>query len=250
MAQRDLLYPLKKDNRPEHFLIEYEGFIRNLAEAVIISMRGNLDENLTNFPGLSQYIELPRFDLYNATCLYTPEEIVSRISYPEISIEDIWAITDAALAVNVIEQQAPTMFEYALTRISREEFCQSITFIKRRPFLDFEIEYTSLLFKDSIRKINFVSGDIVEAVHDDSPYTSIAMHDTDEVLRILDKLPPEKAKNIFFIVLDTIHNCKFTPGGNIEYVGDEKLSNHKTNKEITRMFPECILENVPSTGIL
>lgn len=243
MDKIDLLYPLKENNRQEHFLVDYDGFIKNTAEAVAIMLDVDREENLKKYPNLDKIWNNDETVLYNNTLLFSPEQLLAVVSNNELSPQEIRdEINSLFSRYNIIEFQRTTIFEFALYNILGAEFTKSVDIINRRGFQKYEIEYLSKSYKKYLDKVKFYDGNIDELIKT-GKYTTILLNNPDSVVQALNTLQNEILEKTLFILrinLDTVNIDFKKPEERYKYQAKFNELIKDKQRAITYMYTDCI----------
>lgn len=163
----DILTPFTKSesNRSEIFMVEMEGFLYNRTAAFAISMLENYDRWIATYPQLELFCDMSAIQIYTATMRYDVIDLLTSIIHPEIlksEDETFEIIMDTIIELdesNTYNHTVLPIIAYGLKQIAMENCCEKIIICKERPFTMIDMEYLSLIFEDSINKVQIVSGD-------------------------------------------------------------------------------------------
>ncbi len=246
----DLLHPIYGNNRKERLFVEYEVFMRNITEGLALSILEDNDDAKLNFKNIEIFFGLSPEQLYNATCLLTPEEFMHAICDLSIPDEVQWELLDNMLAFNNLNRQLKTAFEYALVHLAEENFVEKIVICKKRDFLPFEVNHLINIFGDSKYKVELFIGDTVHNVLDSNiGFTTICTSNLNALLTLM-KLVPSKISDQTMFILNasakTIDIDKYEKG-KVEFTCNGLIEDIKLpKKNVMKMFPHYITErNIP-----
>lgn len=169
----DLLYPIFDKNRDEIFLVEYEGFIKNIVEGIVLSMLFTKQRWIDMYPKLTEFKDILNGEVYDKTMLYiNPLDYLNELSNDTLSDTDILKdIQELEKMVDIIQYQQCTIVEFAVQSLLKQKFVKKCIFLKSTPFNNNEIKYIASVFKDSINKINIFSGPTEEVFESYEPTT-------------------------------------------------------------------------------
>ena len=205
--QKDILLPINENNRDENLLIEYDGFIKNTAEALIMMLELEKEENLKKYPRLQPFLNSKDKDLYNDTVLFSPEQLLGFLSNNTLSTDEIMKELDELFQrFDIINFQLDTVFEYALMNLADMDYVKSISIVSRRGFKNYELDYIRKTFHKNIKKFDFYIGNINELIKT-GKYTTVFTNDADGVITCLKEMENDVLEKILFIIricIDTI----------------------------------------------
>lgn len=214
MPTYDLLQPIKGDNRDEYFLVEYEGFIRNMAEGLIIAMNlipGIYDEA---YPELKNYMNKSPEELYNMTSPYGGEQMLYILSKKDIDTADLLREYSKIMEdKDVCPLQKETLFAGALSMLSEEKFVKEINIIKTTNYMPNDIEYIDSLFNGTgYEKVKMYTGSSIQFYIENPNITTYALNNPSIITSLVEnKECEEHLKNTFFLLRDSIDTITMDP---------------------------------------
>ena len=169
---KDFLLPVIGKNRNEILLIEYEGFLKNMTECLILQMKYKWDYYENRFPAIKDYFMMKPIPLYNSTELFSRRDIL-KVLDSSIENNEIDEIIESCESIDVNEIRVDTMFEFALKELAMTDFVKEIHIVKANQFYPEELEYLmEVVFPSNIHsKINLYNGDIDEEIVSIHPTT-------------------------------------------------------------------------------
>lgn len=214
----DLLRPICGRNRNEIILMEYEGFLINPTEYMILKMQSkNKEMWIKRFPKLNDYFGLTPEQLYEATYFFPPDIFLQILGDFK---EDI-PYNDYLLEINtydipaVDEIRARTVYEYTLGKLIREEFVKEIIIVARSIILsktDGKFLLKSVIGDAYKSKFHVLFAktdeDVLDIIKDtdiDRKITSVFLNNSKLMMKIHSSYPD---KNRFFILRKNYTNAK------------------------------------------
>lgn len=194
----DPLQPVSGKNRNESILVEYEGFVKNVTEALIEQMQMYGDEMGAKYPKIKDYWHMNAFPRYIATVNFTPFEFLTILNDNNHSEEEIKEDIQKVAGENVISVLTDTAIEWALERMQFADFTKEISFVKNGQVFKHEYDYLKRRFGiNSKVQCNIYEGDVI-SLCDDFNYTTIMTNDSNTI-RVLIEKDPEKYKQALFL---------------------------------------------------
>lgn len=206
MANKDLLQPFinADKNREETFMIEASGFLYNKAAHVVIGMLMNYDRYKEDYPHISIFKGLTALQIFNATKLFSPLDVLNQLSKNPINIESsseeelekaVMLYRDTMFEleeINTMEYMIMPIFAYSLAQIVKEHCCRKIYITNKQRFTEWEIAYIHNLFAQKLDKIELEVGDPFDLFmqHGDE-LTTIFLNDIYMLHRIVEEVKNE-----------------------------------------------------------
>jgi hypothetical protein len=209
----NLELPIRGNNRDEYFLVEYEGFIRNLAEGMLYAIAAD-PEHFKSFGGNEERLRSMWHEtkerVFLNTALYTPELLMDYL-YPEVDDSDA-LIKEMLrlLAINQSQRQMDTIFSGGISVLANERFIRRIVVVNRFPFQPFQLDFLELIFSDQREKCIFITGDPLEVYRSLSHITTWCINSADDLVTVLKTSPEERLRETFFMLRQTLANSTIT----------------------------------------
>jgi len=227
------------NNRPEVLVIEYDGFIKNITEGVLRTMLRDVDNWVTKYPLLNDFVELDQYEIYDTTLLFSPIDFLSYLSDGvrlEKEIEDDLKVIRPDV---LIDLQIITSFEYAIHKTLEEPFVQRCYIIKSDPFYENELDYIRKAFNNVSSKVKLAQASIYPFVKK-SDVTSIFTTNTKLLLDVIMKeFTDDELKGKLFILSNNMSNLVFNDEEDAyDYLFADEINvlNEKELFGITRMY--------------
>ena len=241
----NLLTPLGDNNREERMLVDFGGFIKNLAELMTIFMFENEEACETLIEDKELYNELK--EMYNAdrdaffisTSILKAEDLLRALANDTFESDEDLVLSMDLIFENsdLLEKTTSTVYEYALQNIVQKDFCKSITFFlpQQYDFKPYQIKYLYETFKGFEGKINILNGDYRKEAKEGN-YTTICTNDIDFILDALRTWDNDKLEQTFFILLNNNTNI-IRDGESVIYAYVEELEKLTKGKKraVTRL---------------
>lgn len=238
----DVLQPIRDGNRDEIFVVEYEGFIKNITEGILRAMLRDLEEWELKYPTLKEFENLTAEELYDQTLLFNPEEFLTLISDGKKPIEEIIQDVKELLPEVIITEQQTTVFEFALYRLLHEDFVKKCYIIKSSSFLEYEVDYIRTVYSDCIDKIEAGEGDLLSLLSSEAKdATTIFFSDVETLTKkFLDEFGFEGLEGKMFILRNCLNNITFSQTQedtvDLAYVQELETLNEMGYFGVSRMF--------------
>lgn len=262
----NLLTPLGDNNREEHMLIDFSGFVKNMAEILAITIFENeeacesviVDKELYN--EFKELYKSNRDAFFMATSMLKPEDLLRAFANDSFDDdEDLVLSMDILFEnFNYLGQSTSTVYEYALQNIVQKDFCKSITFYlsQQYAFKPYQIKYLHDTFEGYAEKINILEGDYRQEAAENN-YTTICTNDIDFIMDALTVWDNDKLEQTFFILMNNNSNITRNEDGSANYLYIEELEKLTKGKKraVTRLQSQGIPhdeepENVSHTGTI
>lgn len=197
----DLLRPVIGRNRKEIIIIQYEGFMQNIIEALILRLKHMRQILADKYPELSKYFDMNEHDLYDSTKNISNLDIFLR----NINCDGILEnedIKNHCFDIDINPIRMDTLFEIAISNIAAQDFVESIHIVKDKPYSQYDIQYMrEVVFRTCKNKISYYEGDICEVCLDLSHIlTSVFLNDPNSLFKIYGGIPDNrKPLTMFFL---------------------------------------------------
>jgi len=236
---QDLLFPLKEgNNREERILVEYDGFIKCLSEAVIYNLLLNKSKYINKYPLLKLYEQFNSYELYDNCFLYTPEYLLYYLSECNIEKETLAEDLFTLLRTSVLGYQEDVLFEYGLHNLLQQDYVSSVHIVNRYLYNEYDINRFKFIFPSTTNKIKIMESDDIFTLINQNDYTTIFMNDVTELLQMPSKIKaPKNLQSILFILRNVDDNIRYE-GTEIKYNYESELQElrNKYQMVIGRMF--------------
>ena len=249
----NLFTPLGDNNRDEHMLVDFSGFIKNLAEIIAITIFEN-EENCASvivnkelYNDLKELYKTDKESFFISTSILYPEDLLRAIANDTFeSDEDLVLSMDLLFEnFNLLEKSSSTIYEHALRNIAQKDFCKSITFYlpQQYAFKPYQIKYIHDIFMGNEEKINILEGDYRKLAKENN-YTTICTNDIDFIMDALQTWDNDKLEQTFFILMNNNTNITRDDNGNVSYAYVEELEKLTKDKKraVTRLQSLAIPE--------
>lgn len=218
MATFDLLQPLGENNREEHILVEYEGFIHSTAENLIIALEDTIsDDNHDSvekiYPKLKDYIYLTPDELYDSVLYYEAEQLLDIITDETCTPESIEKTCIKLLSDNdYTESLHDTFFNEALMNLATMTYTKSITFMKHTNYHQGELNEIKDDYQiknvHALCNIKIYTGSLVHYYMDHPEITTVLLGNPDDLKYLIENADKEHLAKTLFILrnnIDTIN---------------------------------------------
>lgn len=242
----NLLTPLGDNNREEDMLIDFSGFIKNMAEIIAMTIFENEEacaSVIVNKELYNEFKELYTKDrdaFFMTTSILKPEDLLRAIADDTFEDDEDLVLSMDLLfeTFNLIGKSSSTVYEYALQNIVEKDFCKSITFYlpQQYAFKPYQIKYLYDTFRGKEEKINILEGDYRKEAKEGN-YTTICTNDMDFIMDALQTWDNEKLEQTFFILMNNNTNITSDDDGNVSYAYVEELEKLTKGKKraVTRL---------------
>jgi hypothetical protein len=216
----DPLYPIFDKNRDEIFLVEYENFIKNIVEGIVVNMLLTRQRWINKYPNLKEFNNFFDGFLYDKILLYnSPLECLKELSNNTLDDDEILKdIKEIEGISNTLQFQQSTLLEFVLLTLIKEKFIKKIIFIKSTEFDENELKYLMNIFNDNMNKIDIFSGPSEEVFESHKP-TTCFINSLDTINKCINIANINSMKDRLFILRNT--------NDNIYYNNEDKIFHYK-----------------------
>jgi len=216
MATFDLLQPIGKNNRNEHILVEYEGFIHSTAENLIIALEDHLDDVISSYPKLKNYIFLPPDELYNSVMYYEAEQLLDILTNEDYTPESIEKTCLSLITEkDRVSALHNTFFNESLINLSEMDYVKSITIIKGIDYTETDINNIKAEYNQNINKINIITGNIVTYYKNHPEITTVLLGNPEDLKYLIEYENKEHLSKTLFILRNNVDTLTFPKSSNI-----------------------------------
>lgn len=187
----DYLQPLHDMGRPEHILIEMDGYIFPIAEILLYGVRTASPEIQEKFPKYHDFDNVEDWDqFYHEFAFHSAESFLQRLADKAFSDKELHDYAEQIYATvdDPIFFLHETVIHYGLPEILNSHFCRKVYLFSQREIRPWEVQYIMKSLK--IDKTEIVYGDILEFIQDHPELTTLMLNHTSDCLEILEN--PEK----------------------------------------------------------
>ena len=221
----DIQHPIISEhgNRSEIFLVEFDGFIKNTAEALVLYILDHYEELVWKYDSLFKYYDtfydMTKEEIYEFTSLLPIDTFVkSALGIEEEEVDSF--LNEIEDKVDVSEASF-TEFELVFRKIADEDFTSQIFFYRERPFTLNQMEYIKEKYASVFekKKIQFVHGDLnacIKGTNATTVFTSNHFYIENYV-----KDNQDSFKGVEFIVRNTLMNLEFSDVSQLFYPSKE-----------------------------
>lgn len=229
-------------NRPETFLIPFEGFIKNSSEGLVRTMLREEDDWIGDYPKLSEYEELSMSELYNQTMLFQPEEMMQILSENKRPLEDIRNDLKKIQPYIIHGNSMITTFEFTLSRLLNDPMCRKCYIYKEGIWYGNEMIYLHSQYGSFGPKVSLIDQRPLENILQETNPTTIFLTDPAFLFDYVEKqVDPSSLEAVMFIILNGCQTVDLTDDEQ-RFVYTEKFEesmkyvNSKKPYGVTTMF--------------
>lgn len=229
-------------NRPETFLVPFEGFIKNSSEGLIRTMLREEEEWIDDYPKLSEYEELSMIELYDQTMLFQPEEMMQILSDNKRSIEDIRDDLKRIQPYIIHGNSMITTFEFTLSKLLNDQMCKKCYIYKEGTWYRNEIIYLHSQYGSFGSKVSFIDQRPLADILKETKPTTVFLTDPAFLFDYVEnQVEPSSLDAVMFIILNGCQTVDLTDDEQ-RFIYTEKFEesmkyvNDKKPYGITTMF--------------
>jgi len=228
MPTGDFLTPIFGNNRDEIILVEYDGFIKNKTEAILLSMISTKQIWIDKYPGINKYENISSDQIYQDSFLKLPESLLYNLSNKSLSIKTIKDDIDKLQKIDILQCQRFTIIEFAIKTLLLEKFVKTVYIIKEEDYTSKELLYLKNNYEIFEDKIKILCGNTLEAFSMCKPTTYF----TNSLYKIENIIKDESITDKLFILRNTEDILNYNESTNIFTLKPEILSKiENINKE-------------------
>lgn len=212
MATFDLLQPVGDTNRAEVILVEYEGFMQNMAEGLVKAMSLEPEKYKDEVPELQGLIDMSPEELYIATNYFEAEQFLYILYEGKLSVEEILIKYNEIMCnKDVCPMQKEPFFSRVVANFSDIDFIKKIIIMKRTHYTENEAKRLKKLFGENNPKLSLFCGSSHEYLASHPEVTTVFTNNPVLIVQMIQDA-------ITDVKLDRIKNTLFVLRNNSETI--------------------------------